>query len=222
MQKLSSLDQGGSLQSSRIRENQSPNSSLLSVSRPMRLEFPKFSGEEPASWMYKANQYFGYYNTPIGKKLMIASFHMEGEALIWFQESEETGIFCDWESLVQAMQVRVGTTAYDDPMELLTRLRQTAMVSMYKAQFEVLSNKIKGLSPAHKLSCFLSGLKDEIRLPVRMLNPQSMNEAFGLSKIQKEYNWSCKKFSKVQMDQGKPSILGPPKALPLIDNKSNK
>ena len=24
------------------------------------------------------------------------------------------------------------------------------------------------------------------------------------------------------MDQGKPSILGPPKALPLIDNKSNK
>ena len=153
---------------------------------------------------------------------MIASFHMEGEKQIWFQESEETGVFYDWESLVQAMQVRFGTIAYDDPMELLTRLRQTATMSMYKAQFEVLSNRIKGLSPAHKLSCFLSGLKDEIRLPVRMLNPQSLNEAFGLSKIQEEYNWSCKKSSKVQMDQGKPSILGPPKVLPLIDNKSNK
>ena len=63
-------------------------------------------------------------------------------------------------------------TAYDDPMEMLTRLRQTATVAMYKAQFEVLSNRIKGLSLAHKLSCFLSGLKDKIRLPVRMLNPQ--------------------------------------------------
>ena len=50
---------------------------------------------------------------------MIASFHMEGEALIWFQESEETGVFCGWESLVQAMQVRFGMTAYDDPMEAL-------------------------------------------------------------------------------------------------------
>ena len=102
---------------------------------------------------------------------MLASFHMEGEAMIWFQESEETGVFYDWESLVQAMQVRFGTTAYDDPLEMLAWLRIIATVAMYKAQFEVLSNRIKGLFPAHKLSCFLSGLKDEIRLHVRMLNP---------------------------------------------------
>ncbi|XP_075665827.1 uncharacterized protein LOC142635577 [Castanea sativa] len=100
------------------------------------------------------------------------------------------------------MQVRFGTTAYDDPMEMLTKWGQTSSVAMYKAQFEVLSNRIKGLSPTHKLSCFLGGLKDEIRLPVRMLNPQSLNEAFGLSKIEEEYNWSCKKSSKVQMEQG--------------------
>ncbi|XP_075666089.1 uncharacterized protein LOC142635932 [Castanea sativa] len=85
------------------------------------------------------------------------------------------------------MQVRFGTNAYDDPMEMLTRLRQTASVTTYKTQFEILSNRIKGFSPAHKLSCFLSGLKDEIRLPVRMLNPQSLNAAFGLAKIQEEY-----------------------------------
>ena len=79
--------------------------------------------------------------------------------------------------------MRFGSTAYDDPMESLTRLRQTTSVAMYKAQFEVFSNRIKGLSSSHKLSCFLSGLKDEIRLPFCMLNPQSLNVAFGLSKI---------------------------------------
>ena len=67
--------------------------------------------------------------------------------------------------------MRFGSTAYDDPMETLTRLSQTTSVAMYKAQFEVLSNRIKGLSSSNKLSCFLSGLKDEIRLPIRMLNP---------------------------------------------------
>ena len=80
-------------------------------------------------------------------------------------------MFHDWDSLIQTLHVRFGTTTYDDPMETLTRLRQTFSVVVYKAQFEVLSNRIKGLSSAHKLSCFLSRLKDEIRLPVRMLNP---------------------------------------------------
>ena len=102
---------------------------------------------------------------------MLASFHMDEEALIWFQDNEEIGVFSDWESLVQALHVRFGSNSYDDPMETLTRLRQTSSVAMYKAQFEVLSNRIKRLSSSHKLSCFLSGLKDEIRLPVRMLNP---------------------------------------------------
>ena len=89
----------------------------------MTLEFPRFSGEDPVSWVYKANQYFKYYNTPIGEKLILASFHMEGEALIWFQDSEEEEIFVDWESLVQALHIKFGATTYDDPMETMTRLR---------------------------------------------------------------------------------------------------
>ncbi|KAL4601359.1 hypothetical protein ACB092_11G267500 [Castanea dentata] len=181
---------GGLPQSPTNGESRYANSSTAALSRPMRLEFPRFFGEDPASWVYKANQYFKYYNTLVAKKLMLASFHMEGEALIWFQDSEEV-----------ALHIRFGVSAYDDPMETLTRLRQTASGPLYKAQFEVLSNRMKGLSAAHKLSCFLSGLRDEVRLPVRMLNPKSLNEAFG--------------------DQGKPSILGaPPKPPPLLESKA--
>ena len=54
-------------------------------------------------------------------------------------------MFCEWESLVQSLHVRFGSTIYDDPMETLIRLRQTVSVAMYKAQFEVISNRIKGL-----------------------------------------------------------------------------
>ena len=98
LQKLSSLDQvSQGFQSQRIGENTNPSfgSTLLPVSRPMKLEFPRFFGEDLASWVYKANQYFRYSSTPIGEKLMLASFHMEGEALIWFEEGEETGVFSD-------------------------------------------------------------------------------------------------------------------------------
>ena len=65
----------------------------------------------------------------------------------------------------------------------------------------------------HKLSCFLSGLRDEIRFPIKMFNPQNLNSAFGLAKIQKEYLLSNKKTTKPWVDVPKPSILGPPPAI---------
>ena len=136
----------------------------------------------------------------------MASFHMDGGALIWFQDSDEIGVFATWEGFVEALLTRFGSTAYKDPMKSLTRLKQTTNVVVYKGQFEALSNKIRGLSDSHKLSCFLSGLKDEVRLPVKMFNPKKLNEAFGLAKIQEEYlNSSCRG-QRSSIDYTKPSI----------------
>lgn len=63
---------------------------------------------------------------------------------------------------MKAILVRFGPSMYDDPRETLTRLKQTSTIAIYKAQFEVLSNRLKGLPKRHKLSSFSSGLKDEI------------------------------------------------------------
>ncbi|XP_075673885.1 uncharacterized protein LOC142643233 [Castanea sativa] len=136
---------------------------------------------------------------------------MEGEALIWFQDAENSGFFSDWEAFVKVVHERFGATSYDDPMESLTRLKQTSFVIAYKGQFEAISNRVRSLSELHKLSCFLSGLKDEVRLPVRMLGPKNLNKAFGLAKMQEEYLWSCRKSSKISHDGSRPSILGLPK-----------
>ncbi|XP_035543245.1 uncharacterized protein LOC118347630 [Juglans regia] len=114
-------------------------------------------------------------------------------------------------------------------MESLTRLEQVSTVNDYKAEFEILSNRIKGLSEKNKLSCFLSGLRDEIRLPVRMLTPSSLNDAFGLDKIQEQYVVSIRKpwrnsltdsskfspESSLLKPRQTPSILGAPRVSPL-------
>ena len=141
----------------------------------------------------------------------MASYHMEGEALIWFQDAENSSLFIDWEAFAKAMHVRFGATSYDDPMESIRRLKQTSSVLAYKGQFKAISNRVQSLSESHKLSCFLSGLKDEVRLLVRMLGPKTLNEAFGLAKMQEEYLWSCRKSSKIPHDVSRPSIFGIPK-----------
>ena len=94
-------------------------------------------------------------------------------------------------------------------METLTRLKQSGSVVVCKGQFEALSNRIRGLSDSHKLSCFLSGLKDEVRLTMKMLNPKNLNETFGLAKIQEEYLNSSRRGQRSTIDYTKPSILGP-------------
>ena len=149
----------------------------------------------------------------------MASYHLDGEAFIWFQDLEQAGGFASWEVFIKALQTRFGTSAYDDPMEALTRLKQTTSVVSYKGNFEILSNRIKGLSESHKLSCFLSGLKDDIRLPVRMLVPKSFNDEFGLAKIQEEFLISNRKSFKPVTDVSRPSSLGLPKLEGRNDSK---
>ena len=53
----------------------------------------------------------------------MALYHLDGEALIWFQNVEQAGGFTSWDVFVKALQTRFGGTTYDDPMEALTRLK---------------------------------------------------------------------------------------------------
>ncbi|KAF5447657.1 hypothetical protein F2P56_033191, partial [Juglans regia] len=154
--------------------------------RQVRIDFPFFHGEGPSGWLYKVNHYFTYYNTLPQHRLRLASFHMDGQALVWFQDLEESGEIREWEDFTKALLTRFGPSSYDDPMEALTRLKQMGTVEEYKASFKGLSNRLRGLSEGYKLSCFLSGLKDEIRLQVRMFNPKDLLSAYSLAKLQEE------------------------------------
>lgn len=53
----------------------------------------------------------------------MASFHMDGDVLVWFQDSDERGMFATWEGFVDSLLTRFGNSAYEDPMESLTQLR---------------------------------------------------------------------------------------------------
>lgn len=203
-------------------QNQHHDLELHDDRRPLhkdiKLDFPQFFDENPTQWIFKANQFFEYHHTPPPQRLLMASYHMNGEALVWYQDAVKSTLFNMWEAFTQALVMRFGPTAYDDPTEALTRLEQTSTVASYKAHFESLSKWLKGLSDSHKLSYFLSGLKDEVHLLVWMLNPLSLNAVFGLAKIQKKYLLSTRKTwrSASEGSQASPKELSAPK-LPSSD-----
>jgi hypothetical protein len=65
--------------------------------------FPRFDGENPLAWTYKVNQFFDYYQTPLYQCIYMASFHMESEVLVWFQDTDEAGQFPTWDTFIQAL-----------------------------------------------------------------------------------------------------------------------
>ena len=50
----------------------------------MKLDFLRFKGGDPTAWMYRALQYFHYYQVLEPEKVMHASYHLDEEALVWF------------------------------------------------------------------------------------------------------------------------------------------
>ncbi|KAJ0034380.1 hypothetical protein Pint_26460 [Pistacia integerrima] len=67
----------------------------------------------------------------------------------------------------------------------------------YKSQFDALSNQLRGLAESYELSCFLSGLWEDIQFMVRMLNPSNLHIAFGLAKMQEENVAALRRIAKL-------------------------
>jgi hypothetical protein len=71
--------------------DQQGDEQLAIITRSVRVEFPTFDGNDPSRWIYKANKFFHVHKTSYNQKLLLASIHMEGKALVWFQDMEASG-----------------------------------------------------------------------------------------------------------------------------------
>lgn len=63
--------------------NQIPtqSSDFTPSAKTMRIDFPRFSGDHPSAWVARIQRYFDYYREPESQHLIVASFHLDGDAL---------------------------------------------------------------------------------------------------------------------------------------------
>ena len=55
------------------------------LKNPIRLEFPKFLGDDPRVWLDRAQQYFVAQDVHGSKKVSLASFYLDREANQWWR-----------------------------------------------------------------------------------------------------------------------------------------
>lgn len=144
------------------------------------MDFPKFFGDDPEEWIYKCEKYFELNAIDETQKLRLASLHMEDKAMHWYRWFEKSHTLQTWREFSRILLMRFGENVFEDAMGQLTKLRQWSTVKSYQEKFEELANKTTGLTEEFFISCFVSGLKDEIKGGVQMFRPSTISQAARL------------------------------------------
>ncbi|XP_048429391.1 uncharacterized protein LOC125472242 [Pyrus x bretschneideri] len=148
----------------------------------VKLEFPRFSdGDDALAWVYRAEHYFDYFTIDDRQKVRMASFHMDNEALQWFQWRNCITNYPKWEEFVQIFCKEFGPSEFEDFTEALVQLKQLGSLKDYVVEFRRLANRTKEISPVMLRSCFIGGLKSEVRHDVKLLRPSDVHEAIALA-----------------------------------------
>ncbi|KAA8517478.1 hypothetical protein F0562_017771 [Nyssa sinensis] len=171
----------------------------------VKLDFPRFNGgEDPTSWLCRADQFFDFHETPEGERVALASFHLEGDAQLWYQLlKQEMGVI-SWETFKEGLHSRYGPTQFYDFFGELTKLQQTGSVREYQTQFEKLLAKAGSLSQTQQVSCFVSGLKESIKVDVLAGRPNSLSAAISLARLYEARNLSQRRAINSEVKKGEP------------------
>ncbi|KAF2282263.1 hypothetical protein GH714_043906 [Hevea brasiliensis] len=151
-----------------------------------KLEFPRFSGEGLEGWLLRVDYFFEVANVAADDRVKMAALHLEGKALQWHQgfiKVRGSIAYLDWSAYVGAITARFGSNAFEDPLADLRNLKQVSSLQDYLDAFDEIYPKA-GIREDQALSFFLSGLVDELQMPVRMFKPSTLAEAYSLARLQ--------------------------------------
>lgn len=162
-------------------QNNNPNTTKIP-----RLEVPQFDGKGVEGWLFQIERYFELHSTPREQKLVLATFHLTGEALDWYQWMYKTGQVSTWETLARDIKYHFGPSEFWNAEVALNKLQQTTTVNNYITQFVQLSMRTPGLTATNLLNRFLAGLREDVHRELVLLHPDSLQSAMGLARMAEE------------------------------------
>ncbi|RVW71683.1 Transposon Ty3-I Gag-Pol polyprotein [Vitis vinifera] len=130
--------------------------------------------------------FFEVDRTPPEARVRLAALHLEGKAIQWHQgyiKTRGNEAYLDLSEYVIALNARFGQHVFYDPIADLRNLRQIGSLQSYMDEFDELYPRAD-IKESHALSFFLSGLIDELQMPVRMFKPQTLADAYSLARLQ--------------------------------------
>ncbi|CAM8889632.1 unnamed protein product [Rhodiola kirilowii] len=153
----------------------------------LKLDFPTFSPTNPRYWIRKCEKYFAINEVDKGRKVELASLHLDEEAEIWFDGWSLQYRHANWPRFVEHLCQRFGTRSSGNVVEEFNHLKQAGNVNDYIQKFEELMGMMirenPNLSDRYFVYSFVGGLNDAIKSLVRTHNPESIGEAIEKARL---------------------------------------
>lgn len=135
-----------------------------------KLDLPLFDITNPDGWILRAERFFHFYRLGEEDQLKAAIVALDGDALLWFQWEHRRHPLTSWEALKKLLLRRFRTTATGTLHEQWLAHRQTDTVADYQRRFIELLAPIEGVPEEIAKGQYLNGLKEDIRIEVRILD----------------------------------------------------
>ncbi|XP_021596642.1 uncharacterized protein LOC110603250 [Manihot esculenta] len=155
------------------RTNLTCSGSTSYTPKLVKLDFPRFDEkEDPTSWVCRAEQFFQFHHTPNDERVEIASFHLVGDAQLWYQLLKQENPVITWADFKEGFYARYGPNQLIDYFGELSKLQQRG----------------GAIITSTTVGCFVSGLISSIRTDVQANRPKSLFEAIVLARLYEARN----------------------------------
>ncbi|PIN03314.1 hypothetical protein CDL12_24163 [Handroanthus impetiginosus] len=151
------------------------------------LDFPRFDGENPKTWIWRCHNFFLKKPVDDHKKVHMASRHMDGEAKMWYMSSIAGNKSIGWTTFIKLLMERFDVSQSANFEWHIINLRQEGSVVEYIRQFEEFKVlMIASHTEEFFVNAFVNGLREEIRHMVEMLAPSTLMEAICIARKQED------------------------------------
>lgn len=156
----------------------------------MKLTFPVYKeGADSREWLRDCEEYFSIYEVNDGKRAAIAAMNLVGTPRSWYKSFMIGHDRVTWQQFSEAFIAKFGDIGDIDTnlvFDKFKKLQQLTSVEDYYDEFEKcrgqLPKKIPGLTVEYFLENFIGGLQNEIKGMIRLLEPNSLEQALKLAR----------------------------------------
>lgn len=154
--------------------------------RHKKLDMPLFDGTNPDGWILRAERFFDFYGLTEKEKVEATIVALESQTLLWFQWEHRRRPIDNREQAKGLLRRNFLSNSTGSLQEQWLMHRQGGTVSDYCLKFIELLAPLDNVSEEMTLGQFLNGLREDIRVEVRLLGPLTVDHAMELANMVEE------------------------------------
>ncbi|KAA0046073.1 Transposon Ty3-G Gag-Pol polyprotein [Cucumis melo var. makuwa] len=141
-----------------------------------KIEMPVFTGEDPDSWLFRAERYFQIHRLTESEKMLVSTISFDGPALNWYRSQEERSRFTSWSNMKERLLVRFRSNKDGTIGGQFLRIKQEGIVEEYINLFDKMVAPVNDLPEWVIEDTFMNGLLPWVRSEVVFCRPKSLAE----------------------------------------------